>query len=63
MYISWKVGQKLMCDRPEQLLTGCVIVAQESGGLIISCPAVGIVVSGQQQQLEMLGWKLDDFQR
>jgi hypothetical protein len=58
--MNWEVGQKLVCDRPEQLLTGCFIADKTSEGLTVSCPAIGIVISQQQQQLERLGWKLDE---
>jgi hypothetical protein len=60
--MDWKIGQKLACDRPEQYLSGCVVVSQEDGSVVISCPAVGIVVRGHQQELERFGWQIDENQ-
>ncbi len=57
--MQWKVGQRLICDRPEQILTGCTIVAQDGSSVIISCPAVGIVVTGEPGRLQELGWRID----
>lgn len=58
--MSWNVGQKLACDRPEQYLSGCVVVSQEAGNVVISCPAIGIVVRGYQPELEQFGWTVDE---
>jgi hypothetical protein len=55
--MNWQVGQQVMCDRPEQSLTGCFVVATEPNSVKIVCPAVGIVVSGQQIRLEEMGWR------
>lgn len=60
IYMSWRIGQKVVCDRPEQLLQGCMIQAIDSDSIVISCPAVNLVVCGKQQNLEQLGWKVDD---
>lgn len=58
--MEWIVGQKVVCDRPEQLLTGCTIKVKEEGSVIISCPNIDLVFWGQQEQLERLGWRLDN---
>ncbi|OLP18148.1 hypothetical protein BST81_14115 [Leptolyngbya sp. 'hensonii'] len=58
--MNWQVGQNMVCDRPEQLLSGCIIVAQDDESVMISCPAVGIVVTGEPHRLQELGWKTDD---
>jgi hypothetical protein len=55
--MKWKVGQKLVCDRPEQLLTGCTVALQENGWVVISCPTAGLTLSGYQEQFERSGWK------
>lgn len=57
--MEWNIGQKVVCDRPEQLLTGCTIKAKEEGSVIISCPGIDLVFWGQQEQLEQLGWRLE----
>lgn len=59
--MEWNIGQKVVCDRPEQLLTGCTIKAKEEGSVIISCPNIDLVFWGQQEQLEQLGWRPDNL--
>jgi hypothetical protein len=54
--IGWQVGQRMVCNRSEQLLTGCFIVATDKDSVTVSCPAIGLVVSGQQHALEEMGW-------
>lgn len=58
--LRWRVGQKLACDRREHLLTGCFVIATELDSVKISCPAAGVVVFGQQQCLEEMGWQPAD---
>lgn len=58
--MSWQVGQKVVCDRPEQLLAGCFIQSEESDSVVITCPAVNLVISGKRKRLEELGWRLED---
>ncbi len=58
--MDWKVGQNVVCDRPEQLLTGCVIQSKDADTIVISCPSIDLVFRGKQQQLEQLGWKVVD---
>ncbi|NJR66157.1 MAG: hypothetical protein HC772_13895 [Leptolyngbyaceae cyanobacterium CRU_2_3] len=59
--MRWKTGQRMRCDRPPQVLTGCLVVAASADSIKIVCPApdVSIVVVGQQCHLEEMGWKAD----
>ena len=61
--MDWKVGQKLVCDRPEQYLTGCFVRAKEAGSVVVCCPAINLVVAGRQAQLEELGWRLEEVEQ
>ena len=58
-WMNWKIGQKLVCDRPDTSLTGCTIRAADADGVIIFCPEVNLVVCGKQENLEQQGWQLD----
>lgn len=55
--MKWQVGQQVRCDRPENLLPDCLVVATEPDSVKIICPAAGFVVSGQQDRLEEMGWR------
>jgi hypothetical protein len=57
--MDWKVGQKVVCDRPEQLLQGCTIQTMDVDSVVISCPTVNLVICGKQRNLEQLGWRVD----
>ncbi|HEY9644590.1 MAG TPA: hypothetical protein V6C57_29105 [Coleofasciculaceae cyanobacterium] len=57
--MHWKVGQQMRCDRPEQVLTGCLVAAVEANSVKIICPTASIVVVGQQCRLEEMGWKAE----
>lgn len=59
--MRWQIGQKVVCDRPEQLLTGCYVVTTDAETVKISCPAAGIVVSGDQRRLEEMGWRSEEL--
>lgn len=61
--MDWKVGQKLVCDRPEQYLTGCFVRAKEAGSVVVCCPAINLVVAGRQEQLEELGWRVEGVEQ
>jgi hypothetical protein len=54
--MNWQIGQKVVCDRPEQLLTGCVVTTQDQGWVTISCPIAGFALAGYQAQFEQEGW-------
>lgn len=56
-FMKWQVGQPVECDRPEQVVTGCVIEKNEMGSITIVCPEIGIVVCGQQDDLAAQGWR------
>lgn len=60
--MQWQVGQRIVCDRPDQPLTGCCIASSDADTVKIICPAAGIVVYGPQQRLEEMGWKLEQLQ-
>lgn len=60
--MRWTVGQRVVCDRPEQLLTDCIIQQSEAGSVVIFCPLANIVVSGTQARLEQLSWRLESPQ-
>ncbi|NJN86760.1 MAG: hypothetical protein HC881_11140 [Leptolyngbyaceae cyanobacterium SL_7_1] len=60
--MNWTVGQRVVCDRPEQLLTDCIVQQSEAGSVVISCPFANIVVSGTQERLEQLGWRMEEPQ-
>ncbi|HEY9623888.1 MAG TPA: hypothetical protein V6C78_26250 [Crinalium sp.] len=57
--MDWKVGQKVVCDRPEQMLSGCTIQTVDADSIVISCPNVNLVICGKQRNLEQLGWRTD----
>lgn len=59
---EWKPGQRVICDRPEQFLTGCMIESNKGGVIVINCPFANITVSGTQADLTQLGWQLDPRQ-
>lgn len=61
--MEWKVGQKVVCDRPEQLLTGCVIRSKQADKIIIVCPSIDLEFLGSQEKLEQLGWRLDENEK
>ncbi|MGI0484818.1 hypothetical protein ACN4EK_05215 [Pantanalinema rosaneae CENA516] len=54
--MNWQIGQKVVCDRPEQLLTGCIVTTQDEGWVTISCPTAGFALAGYQDQFEQEGW-------
>jgi hypothetical protein len=54
--MEWHVGQKVQCDRSEQALDNCLIVAVEASTITISCPDRGILICGTPQRLESTGW-------
>lgn len=55
--MKWQVGQRLVCDRPEQLLTGCRVTEQQGDWVEISCPTIGLHLTGYQADFEQQGWQ------
>ena len=56
--MDWKIGQKVICDRADQSLSGTVIQIGHTDGVIISCPESGAIVCGLQKNLERFGWQI-----
>lgn len=57
--MNWQIGQKVVCDRPEQLLTGCTVTTQDQGWVTISCPTAGFALAGYQDRFEQEGWTVE----
>jgi hypothetical protein len=56
--MSWKVGQKVVCDRYLKQAADCYIRSIDlHQSVTIVCPATNTVVCGQRQNLERLGWR------
>jgi len=58
----WKVGQKVVCDRPNNQLTGCVVRSVDEEIIVIFCPGFNMVICGQFRSLKKLGWRTEEAQ-
>lgn len=57
MMKSWKVGQRVVCDRQNRVLTECFVRSIDADSVVIFCPAHNTVICGQGRNLERLGWR------
>ncbi|MCL6434210.1 MAG: hypothetical protein K6T90_08315 [Leptolyngbyaceae cyanobacterium HOT.MB2.61] len=55
---NWKVGQRVVCDRPSKQSVGCFVRAIDSDSVVIFCPEQNTVICGQRSNLEKLGWRV-----
>lgn len=56
--MTWKVGQKVVCDRPSKQAADCYIrTIAPPESVTIFCPAANTIVCGQRENLERLGWR------
>lgn len=60
--MTWKVGQRVVCERPNHHLNDCVVRAIEGDSVIIFCRKINTVICGQQKNLEKLGWRVEEYQ-
>ncbi|MGA7937685.1 MAG: hypothetical protein WCA35_29315 [Kovacikia sp.] len=55
---SWTVGQKVVCDRQDRQLSGCIVRSVNSDSIVIFCPKFNTVICGLRKNLEKLGWRI-----
>ena len=57
---TWKVGQKVVCDRHASHAGDCYIRSIDvHGSVTIFCPATNTIICGQRRNLEQLGWQIE----
>lgn len=56
---TWKAGQRVVCNRPQNSLVGCFIRSAEGDSIVIFCPRHNTIICGQRKNLEKLGWRLE----
>jgi hypothetical protein len=54
--MNWQVGQKVICDRPDQHSREYFVISAETGYVKVFCAEASVLVIGQQSYLEKLGW-------
>ncbi|XHX79182.1 MAG: hypothetical protein RBJ76_04415 [Stenomitos frigidus ULC029] len=57
--MTWKIGQKVACDRYKKQAADCYIHTIDlRESVTIFCPMTNTIVCGQRQNLERLGWRV-----